>query len=114
MAFVNEAPRNTTHHVQKTASGQLGPGEYFNEGNLHKMAMEAIYPKKTAPFNSNNGWEVVGQIVKDDGRVNKKNTSPGPGTYKVRSEFDLNKYIKELDDRGTYLTIENGHLNQKR
>ena len=38
----------------------------------------------------------------------------GPGAYKVRSEFDLNKYIKELDDRGTYLTIENGHLNQKR
>jgi hypothetical protein len=93
------------------------------------MAMEAIYPKKTAPFNSNQGWEVVGAIVRDDGRANKKNTSPGkyrtavmhlnefsfsflgPGTYKVRSEFDLNKYIKELDDRGTYLTIENGHLN---
>ena len=38
----------------------------------------------------------------------------GPGHYKVRSEFDLNKYIKEFDDRGTYLTIENGHLNQKK
>ena len=131
MAFVNEAVRDMQTHVQKTGSGQLGPGEYYNEGNLHKMAMEAIYPKKTAPFNSNQGWDVVGAIVKDDGRANKKNTSPGkfhsfhqpnylysqlsgPGTYKVRSEFDLNKYIKELDDRGTYLTIENGHLNQKR
>lgn len=35
----------------------------------------------------------------------------GPGEYKVRSEFDLNKYIKEMDERGTYLTIDNGHLN---
>ena len=26
----------------------------------------------------------------------------------------MNKYIKEFDDRGTYLTIENGHLNQKK
>ena len=78
------------------------------------MAMEAIYPKKTAPFNSNKNWEVVGNVIKDDGRTYNKNASPGPGTYKVRSEFDLNKYIKELDDRGTYLTIENGHLNQKR
>lgn len=32
----------------------------------------------------------------------------------MRSEFDLNKYIKEYDDRGTYLTMENGHLNQKK
>lgn len=60
MAFVNEGVRDMQQHVRKTASGQLGPGEYFNEGNLHKMAMEAIYPKKTAPFNSNQGWEVIG------------------------------------------------------
>ena len=49
----------------------------FNEGNLHKMAMEAIYPKKTAPFNSNKGWAVTGAIVKDDGKTNFKNSSPG-------------------------------------
>ena len=114
MAFVSESARDMAQHVKQTASGQLGPGEYYNEGNLHKMAMEAIYPKKTAPFNSNQSWQVVGGVVRDDGRANKKSTSPGPGAYKVRSEFDLNKYIKEFDDRGTYLTIENGHLNQKK
>lgn len=32
----------------------------------------------------------------------------------MRSEFDLNKYIKEMDERGTYLTNDNGHLNQKK
>lgn len=77
MAFVNESNRNMQQHIFKTASGQLGPGEYFNEGNLHKMAMEAIYPKKTAPFNSNKGWAVTGPIIKDDGKTNFKNTSPG-------------------------------------
>lgn len=77
MAFVSETNRDMQQHITKTASGQLGPGEYFNEGNLHKMAMEAIYPKKTAPFNSNKNWHVTGPIVKDDGRTNFKNTSPG-------------------------------------
>ena len=38
----------------------------------------------------------------------------GPGSYQFRSDFDLNKYIKEMDERGTYLTIDNGHLNQKK
>ena len=32
----------------------------------------------------------------------------------MRSEFDLNKYIRQFDDRGTYLSIDNGHLNQKK
>lgn len=32
----------------------------------------------------------------------------------MRSEFDLNKYVKSMDERGTYLTMENGHLNQKK
>lgn len=77
MAFVNETNRDMQQHIHKTASGQLGPGEYFNEGNLHKMAMEAIYPKKTAPFNSNKGWAVTGPIVKDDGKTNFKHSSPG-------------------------------------
>ena len=53
MAFVNESHRDLLGHVQYPASGQLGPGEYHNEGQLHKMAMDAIYPKKAVPFNSN-------------------------------------------------------------
>lgn len=35
----------------------------------------------------------------------------GPGEYKAKSDFDLNKYVREMDERGTYLTIDNGHLN---
>lgn len=30
----------------------------------------------------------------------------------MKSEFDLNQYIKEYDDKGTYLIMKNGHLNQ--
>jgi len=36
---------------------------------------------------------------------------PGPGHYRLKSDFDMNKYIKSMDERGTYLTIDNGHLN---
>ena len=36
---------------------------------------------------------------------------PGPGHYRVHSDFETIKYIKEMDDKGTYLTIDNGHLN---
>ena len=46
MAFVNESKRDLGSHMKGTASGMLGPGEYHNEGALHKMAMDAIYPKK--------------------------------------------------------------------
>ena len=53
MAFVSESNRDMSAHIQKVASGNLGPGEYHNEGALHRMAMEAIYPKKQVPFNSN-------------------------------------------------------------
>lgn len=76
--------------------------------------MEAIYPKKLVPFNSQATRAVVGPVVRqteEPSREAAKQGSPGPGAYKVRSEFDLNKYIKEYDDKGTYLTIENGHLN---
>ena len=35
----------------------------------------------------------------------------GPGQYTLKSKFDNVKYIKSLDNQGTYLSIENGHLN---
>ena len=35
----------------------------------------------------------------------------GPGAYQFQSPFDQNKYVKEMDDKGTYLTLDNGHLN---
>ena len=38
----------------------------------------------------------------------------GPGAYQLRSDFDSVKYIKQLDNHGTYLTIDNGHLNQRK
>ena len=38
----------------------------------------------------------------------------GPGAYKIKSEFELNRYIRDMDDKGTYLSLDNGHLNQKK
>ena len=64
MAFVNEQARNLSSHVKPTASGALGPGEYHNEGHLHKLAMEAIYPKKQVPFNSQQSRAVVEPLIR--------------------------------------------------
>lgn len=52
MAFVSEAERKPGIGVVQSASGGLGPGEYHNEGYLHKRAMQTIYPKKAVPFNA--------------------------------------------------------------
>ena len=35
MAFVNESMRDNSF-IPKSTSGQIGPGEYHNEGLLHK------------------------------------------------------------------------------
>jgi hypothetical protein len=59
MAFVSESHRDMGSHVKKVASGNLGPGEYHNEGHLHRMAMDAIYPRKQVPFNSNEMRQAV-------------------------------------------------------
>ena len=53
MAFVIESARDFKEIMPKATSGEIGPGHYHNEGIIHKMAMESIYPKKKAPFNSN-------------------------------------------------------------
>ena len=92
MAFVSESAREFSSHIKQTASGQIGPGQYHNEGFLHKLAMESIYPRKKAPFNSNsNTGRFQSQAVIVDG-------SPCPGKYNHRSSFDLNKYIKTMDN----------------
>ena len=66
--------------------------------------MEAIYPKKQVPFNSNTSRSRKVE-------PNLKEQTPGPGSYQFRSEFDLNKYVKSMDENGTYLSFKNGHLN---
>lgn len=73
MAFVSESPRVTGSHNKQTASGRLGPGEYHNEGQLHKMAMEAIYPKKVVPFNSNKNRGVMDKQQ----FIHNQNITPG-------------------------------------
>tara|TARA_B110000285_G_C15062130_1_gene582976 strand:- start:1118 stop:1414 length:297 start_codon:yes stop_codon:yes gene_type:complete len=72
MAFVSEAERKPGITVVQSASGGLGPGEYHNEGYLHKRAMQTIYPKKAVPFNavSNRG------LVRDTSGGGT-NSSPG-------------------------------------
>ena len=51
MAFVHESPKKASF-IPTSQSGNIGPGEYQGEGDQHKQAMEAIYPKKSAPFNT--------------------------------------------------------------
>jgi hypothetical protein len=52
MAFVSESTREHNSFIKKSETGVIGPGEYHNEGLVHKQAMEAIYPKKLVPFNT--------------------------------------------------------------
>jgi len=73
--------------------------------------MQTIYPKKAVPFNA---VSHRGLCLNRDASGGGTNSSPGPGQYKVSSDFDLNSYRKAMDDKGTYLTLDNGHLNQKR
>lgn len=59
MAFVAESEQETQFGMMKTGSGAIGPGEYHNEGYLHKVAMDTIYPKKAVPFNANTSRGLV-------------------------------------------------------
>lgn len=41
--------------------------------------------------------------------------TPGPGEYIAKkSDFEAVKYQKKMDEKGTYLSMDNGHLNQKK
>ena len=51
MAFVSEVKLPNTMAV-KTAGNSVGPGQYDIDSLAHKQLMAAIYPKKSAPFNS--------------------------------------------------------------
>lgn len=51
MAFVSESIRNTSY-LPNSQTGDIGPGEYHLEGEIHKQAMAMVYPKKQVPFNT--------------------------------------------------------------
>ena len=51
MAFVSESKLPESLAV-KTAAVNVGPGQYDIDSLQHKQLMAAIYPKKSAPFNS--------------------------------------------------------------
>ena len=84
MAFVSETNRDPTF-IGKSSTGNLGPGEYYNEGAIHKQAMDAIYPKKAIPFNSQSQRKIS---------MDNKNISPGKFHHFYNSMicFDLNNY----------------------
>jgi len=69
MAFVIESDRDFKDIQPKVTSGDIGPGHYHNEGKIHKLAMETIYPRKKAPFNSN--------TERFDSKLSKEQNSPG-------------------------------------
>lgn len=61
--------------------------------------MEAIYPKKSVPFNSQQQRDVIDPVPVAN-MTHTKSASPGPGAYQFQSEFDLNKYEKRMDEKG--------------
>jgi hypothetical protein len=70
MAFVIESERHLNEIIKVPTSGDIGPGHYHNEGMIHRMAMDSIYPKKKVPFNSN--------TERFDSQLSKtKKSSPG-------------------------------------
>lgn len=110
MAFVSESKRDSAHLYVAPTTGSLGPGEYHNEGYLHKQTIEAIYPKRFAPFNSGSTRK-IGSYSTSVSEV--KNLSPGPGAYNMKSNFDIVKYVRQLDDRGTYVKNTGGTLQRR-
>jgi len=66
MAFVFDSTRDLGQNINKSTSGEIGPGHYHNEGFLHKLAVESIYPKKRAPFNSNLSRFTTGKKPQND------------------------------------------------
>ena len=67
MAFVSESRLPDTVAV-KTGAYTVGPGQYDVDSLQHKQLMAAIYPKKSAPFNS---------TEKRTKEVPQKSVSPG-------------------------------------
>ena len=64
MAHFQKSPRDFKVLARTTATGHIGPGEYFNEGKIHKLAMQAIFPKKYVPFNANvPRWRNEGKFI---------------------------------------------------
>ena len=128
MAFVSQSERKMDY-VKHTASGELGPGNYLQTTNVVQDTIQQIYPKKQAPFNQTGKREVndkqpankfqlnrPGKIVSYNLQhiYNKLNSFYlGPGQYKIKGEFDKVKYIKEMDQNGTFLMMDNGHINQR-
>jgi hypothetical protein len=48
MAFVSQSPRSIK---QSNPTLSVGPGSYDIDGLAHKEIMNALYPKRNAPFN---------------------------------------------------------------
>ena len=67
MAFVSESRLPDTMAV-RTGANNVGPGQYDVDSLQHKQLMAAIYPKKSAPFNS---------TEKRSKEVPQKSVSPG-------------------------------------
>ena len=52
MAFVNMSPsKGHLDDVHRRSNPHIGPQSYDVDALAHKELMEALYPKKKAPFN---------------------------------------------------------------
>eukprot|EP00354_Favella_ehrenbergii_P001691 CAMPEP_0170463468 /NCGR_PEP_ID=MMETSP0123-20130129/8567_1 /TAXON_ID=182087 /ORGANISM="Favella ehrenbergii, Strain Fehren 1" /LENGTH=347 /DNA_ID=CAMNT_0010728905 /DNA_START=11 /DNA_END=1054 /DNA_ORIENTATION=+ len=84
----------------KTAAINVGPGQYDIDSLQHKQLMAAIYPKKSAPFNSSD---------KRSKEILQKSISPGPGQYEVINSPSM----VGLAVADSYIVNDNGHMTQR-
>jgi hypothetical protein len=90
MAFVNTSPKQGhIDNIHKSSNTNVGPQSYDPEALAHKQLMEALYPKKKAPFNQTE--------VRESPLYNSKPMRNNPGkktqtillNLKVNLLFDL-------------------------
>lgn len=122
MAFVNESQRTGPYHG-KSETGSIGPGQYHNEGKNHKELMSNLYPKKNAPFNTKVRRDfasmrkfifVILTMTVTTWFAETIQDTPGPGQYEIKGDFESSIYLRSMDEKGTYLSQDNGHLNMKK
>ena len=60
MAFVHDSPKRGPFDDGRNGTQPVvGPGSYDIESKAHKELMQALYPKKTAPFNQTEAKNLV-------------------------------------------------------
>jgi hypothetical protein len=109
--------------ARKNSNEHIGPATYDTEGRAHKELMQALYPKKKAPFNKTEIRE--SPLLQPQNMRNLPGKSQtlhrifiilfgiGPGHYSVDREISnsMSAYKSFPMEYGTYIINDNGHMN---